>query len=260
MLRSSASREMQKPTNESAHGRHVNQKFNDSFFVNREIDKISTFQLSEGGYDDCEVDLCRNHSSILRPASSTKDGNPRPRCFTVCSRNTLRPSWRGWPAGRGGECKLAAFRERGASPLHGLDGTKALVFAPEVFIEKLCAVIPPPRQNLVSYFGVFAPNAALRRSRAADPCRVWFGRLISDTHRPKSALISADRGLKRLGWVEEPVQYFRPNAKMGFVFLIRLAELLRTSRRSDFSRGKEKDGIALIKTARNFGCAFSIIQ
>ena len=140
------------------------------------------------------------------------------------------------------------------------DGTKALVFAPEVFIEKLCAVIPPPRQNLVSYFGVFAPNAALRRSRAADPCRVWFGRLISDTHRPKSALISADRGLKRLGWVEEPVQYFRPNAKMGFVFLIRLAELLRTSRRSDFSRGKEKDGIALIKTARNFGCAFSIIQ
>ena len=41
-----------------------------------------------------------------------------------------------------------------------------------------------------------------------------------------------------------------------------LAELLRTSRRLDFSRGneKEKDGIALIKTARNFGCAFSIIQ
>ncbi len=37
-----------------------------------------------------------------------------------------------------------------------------MVFEPLVFIEKLCALVPPPRQHLVTYFGVLAPNAALR--------------------------------------------------------------------------------------------------
>jgi len=101
--------------------------------------------------------------------------------------------------GAGGECKLAAFRERGASPLHGLDGTKALVFAPEVFIEKLCAVIPPPRQNLVSYFGVFAPNAALRPDVVPPP-----GGEGKRLGRPRSSRGAAgdQKRRKKYSWAE----------------------------------------------------------
>jgi hypothetical protein len=42
------------------------------------------------------------------------------------------------------------------------DGTRAILFDPLTFIEKLCALVPPPRANLVTYHGVLAPNAAWR--------------------------------------------------------------------------------------------------
>ena len=42
------------------------------------------------------------------------------------------------------------------------DGTTHLRFTPEQFIEKLIALVPPPRANLARYHGVFAPNASLR--------------------------------------------------------------------------------------------------
>ena len=42
------------------------------------------------------------------------------------------------------------------------DGTHTLVFEPLEFIEKLAALVPPPRAHLVSYHGVFGPNAAWR--------------------------------------------------------------------------------------------------
>lgn len=37
-----------------------------------------------------------------------------------------------------------------------------MIFGPLTFIEKLCALVPPPRQHLVTYHGVLAPNARLR--------------------------------------------------------------------------------------------------
>ncbi|MHC4945484.1 MAG: hypothetical protein ACYTG7_20925 [Planctomycetota bacterium] len=49
---------------------------------------------------------------------------------------------------------------RPAHPFH--DGTRAILFEPWTFIEKLCAMIPPPRASLVTYHGVLAPNAAWR--------------------------------------------------------------------------------------------------
>ena len=39
---------------------------------------------------------------------------------------------------------------------------------PMTFIEKLCALVPPPRANLVTYHGVLAPNAT------------WRGRVVPD--------------------------------------------------------------------------------
>jgi hypothetical protein len=44
------------------------------------------------------------------------------------------------------------------------DGTRAILFDPLTLLEKLCALIPPPRANLLTYHGVLAPNAAWRAS------------------------------------------------------------------------------------------------
>jgi hypothetical protein len=49
-----------------------------------------------------------------------------------------------------------------------LDGTRALLFDPLTFIEKLCALVPPPRANLLTYHGVLAPNAKWR-ARVTPP-------------------------------------------------------------------------------------------
>jgi hypothetical protein len=42
------------------------------------------------------------------------------------------------------------------------DGTYQIVLSPEELLEKLAALVPPPRLNLVRYHGVLAPNAADR--------------------------------------------------------------------------------------------------
>jgi len=41
-------------------------------------------------------------------------------------------------------------------------GAAELVFSPTAFLRRLAALIPPPRVNLVRFFGVLAPNARLR--------------------------------------------------------------------------------------------------
>jgi hypothetical protein len=49
------------------------------------------------------------------------------------------------------------------------DGTTHLLFTPEEFIEKLCAIIPPPKSHLVRWGGVFASNSPLRRRVVVKP-------------------------------------------------------------------------------------------
>lgn len=51
-----------------------------------------------------------------------------------------------------------AYRMKRPSPT----GQTHLVFAPVAFLRRLAALVPPPRANLVRYFGVFAPNARVR--------------------------------------------------------------------------------------------------
>ena len=41
-------------------------------------------------------------------------------------------------------------------------GQTHLVFAPVAFLRRLAALVPPPRANLVRYFGVLAPKARVR--------------------------------------------------------------------------------------------------
>jgi hypothetical protein len=54
------------------------------------------------------------------------------------------------------------------------DGTRAIRFEPSELLEKLAAMVPKPRINLLVYHGVFAPNArgrrdAVRRARESAP-------------------------------------------------------------------------------------------
>ncbi len=56
------------------------------------------------------------------------------------------------------------------------DGTRAICFEPTELMEKLAAIIPKPRSNLLLYHGVFAPHArdrsgAVARAHEGAPCR-----------------------------------------------------------------------------------------
>ena len=58
------------------------------------------------------------------------------------------------------------------------DGTCAFLFDPMTFLERLAALVPHPREHLVTYFGSLAPAASIRsaivpadrRSASDDPC------------------------------------------------------------------------------------------
>ena len=49
------------------------------------------------------------------------------------------------------------------------DGTTHLLFTPEEFLEKLSALIPPPKNHLVRWGGVFAGNSLLRKKIILQP-------------------------------------------------------------------------------------------
>ncbi len=42
------------------------------------------------------------------------------------------------------------------------DGTAAVVITNTVLMERLCALVPPPRKHLVTYRGALAPAPGLR--------------------------------------------------------------------------------------------------
>ena len=49
------------------------------------------------------------------------------------------------------------------------DGTTRVVFEPLTFLEKLAALVPPPRAHLLTYHGVLAPAAAWRADIVPGP-------------------------------------------------------------------------------------------
>jgi hypothetical protein len=48
-------------------------------------------------------------------------------------------------------------------------GQTHLVLPPVAFLRRLAALVPPPKSNLVRYFGVFAPNARVRARVVPTP-------------------------------------------------------------------------------------------
>ena len=75
------------------------------------------------------------------------------------------------------------------------DGTRALLFEPEAFVERLCALIWKPRVNTVHYHGIFASGSAWRAEVVPDGVR-----------RQKQARLRRAQG-KRLGFDERWVPW-----------------------------------------------------
>ena len=71
------------------------------------------------------------------------------------------------------------------------DGTTHLLLSPLEFIEKLAALIPPPRLNLVRYHGILAPNARDRRQVVPSPPRPRPRRHLTPRPRRPSAPIDS---------------------------------------------------------------------
>ena len=69
------------------------------------------------------------------------------------------------------------------------DGTAAFVYAPEEFVARLAALVPPPRFHLVRYAGVLAPGARLRARVVPEPPegRVLPGALVPEAGAGKGA-------------------------------------------------------------------------
>jgi len=81
------------------------------------------------------------------------------------------------------------------------DGTRAIRFAPSELLEKLAAMIPKPRINLLVYHGVFAPHArgrqdAVRRAHEGarhDGAAPATGEASSDTASAAHAVAPASQ-------------------------------------------------------------------
>ena len=67
------------------------------------------------------------------------------------------------------------------------NGTTHLVFIPSEFIEKLVALIPPPRSHLVRWSGVFAPNSPYRKDITLRPDIKKGFQFASDTEEAEQA-------------------------------------------------------------------------
>ena len=80
------------------------------------------------------------------------------------------------------------------------DGTTHIVMAPLEFMQRLAALVPRPRLNLIRFHGVLAPNAKLRpeiipgRALTVDDTSAD----LDATHRWASARMSWARLLKRV--------------------------------------------------------------
>jgi len=84
------------------------------------------------------------------------DGRDRPQLERQC-RYLGRP-----PLAQNRLEELADGRLRYRMKRPGKDGTTSLLFDPLDLISRLCAIVPPPRFNMIRYHGLFAPNAPLR--------------------------------------------------------------------------------------------------
>ncbi len=117
------------------------------------------------------------------------------------------------------------------------DGTTHLLLSPLELIEKIAALVPPPRLNLVRYHGVLAPNAAGREHIVPGSCpedagEDAAGAPIPDaaqeqSPRPFPTILSSGRPLARVS--KDPSLRRNPALSESFVGL-RINSTSRTCR------------------------------
>ena len=88
------------------------------------------------------------------------------------------------------------------------DGTTHVIYEPLEFIEKLAALVPPPRFNLIRYCGVLAPSSRLRRQiipikAAGDPVSLHCCKAaIRDSTNAEKSHGNAGLHERRYAWAE----------------------------------------------------------
>jgi len=93
------------------------------------------------------------------------------------------------------------------------DGSRAVVLEPLAFVERLAALIPPPRRHQLTYHGVLAPAARLRervvpQPEAGEPVRAGTGGVVQRPGKPSNR-----RGRARYRtWAELLRRVFRLDA------------------------------------------------
>ena len=107
----------------------------------------------------------------------------------------------GWPAGKLRVLDEETLRFTLKTPWS--DGTTHLVLSPLELIEKLAALVPPPRLNLVRYHGVLAPNTASRDRIVPGPQEVLEEGCVH-AEQP-----SAPQPVYRLSWARLLARVFR---------------------------------------------------
>jgi putative transposase len=75
------------------------------------------------------------------------------------------------------------------------DGTYRIVVSPHELIEKLAALVPPPRLHLIRYYGVLAPHAA-DRDLIVPSANTTDGAASATTHTPPLSPV------QRLKWAQ----------------------------------------------------------
>jgi hypothetical protein len=96
------------------------------------------------------------------------------------------------PVATGRLSKLADGRLHYQLKRRWRDGTTAILFTPDELIEKLAALVPPPRIHTVRYHGVLGPRAMKRR--AIVPAS-WAAAATGDTHAARKGRPHAKRSV-----------------------------------------------------------------
>ena len=90
------------------------------------------------------------------------------------------------------------------------DGTSHLLFSGLEFVEKLAALVPPPRIHLTRFFGCLAPNAKIRSAivpKKAEACEQTTG---AGTESGDQKIQKKNR---RMGWAELLARVFAIDMK-----------------------------------------------
>ncbi|MEI8347246.1 MAG: transposase, partial [Pseudomonadota bacterium] len=81
------------------------------------------------------------------------------------------------------------------------DGSTHIKFTPELFIQRLMSLVPPPRLNLIRYFGVLGPHAK-NRKKVVPPPKKEEGKACEEVVKINKYRIQWARLLKRVFKIE----------------------------------------------------------